>query len=124
MRYDNASNIIRGYLTKFSRAIQNILSKFVYCRNCTSYENFKPILCTCVQSHALDTRTQFQFEILTINVITGIVYFREIILESSRNVNEALPCKPKKVIELGATDSTCACIKPIFCLETVVSSGP
>ena len=27
------------------------------------------------------------FEILTINVISGIVYFREIILESLRNVH-------------------------------------
>ena len=33
----------------------------------------------------LDTRTKFQFEILTKNVISDIVYFREIILESSWN---------------------------------------
>ena len=33
----------------------------------------------------------FQLEILIINVITGIVYFHEIILESSRNVNETTP---------------------------------
>ena len=32
--------------------------------------------------HALGTRTKFQLEILTIIVISGIVYFREIILES------------------------------------------
>ena len=32
-----------------------------------------------------------QLVILTINVITGIVYFREIILESSRNVSETTP---------------------------------
>ena len=37
------------------------------------------------------TRTKFRLEILTINVITGIVYFREIILESSRNVSETTP---------------------------------
>ena len=36
-------------------------------------------------------RTKFQLEIPTINVITGIVYFREIILESSRNVSETTP---------------------------------
>ena len=42
----------------------------------------------CAQSMALGTRTKFQLEILTINVISGIVYFREIILESSRNVSE------------------------------------
>ena len=33
-------------------------------------------------------RTKFQFEILTINVISGLVYFREIIFKSSRNVSE------------------------------------
>ena len=37
------------------------------------------------------TRTRFQLEILTINVIPGIVYFREIILESSWNVSETTP---------------------------------
>ena len=55
-----------------SWALQNILSKFVNCRN--------PI--------ALGTHTKFQLEILIINVITDIVYFREIILESLRNVSE------------------------------------
>ena len=34
------------------------------------------------------TCTKFQLEILTISVISEIVYFREIILESSRNVSE------------------------------------
>ena len=33
-------------------------------------------------------RTKFQLGILNANVISGIVYFREIILESSRNVSE------------------------------------
>ena len=32
--------------------------------------------------------TKFQLEILTINAISGIVYFRDIISESSRNVSE------------------------------------
>ena len=76
--------------TNVSRALQDILLKFVYCRNRSSYENFKLKLCTCAQS-ALGTRTHFQFEILTINVISSIVYFREIILESSRNVSETTP---------------------------------
>ena len=40
---------------------------------------------------ALGTRTKFQFEILTIDVISSIVYFREIILENSRNVSETTP---------------------------------
>ena len=45
----------------------------------------------CAQSMALGTRTKFQLEILTINVISGIVCFRKIILESSRNVSETTP---------------------------------
>ena len=61
------------------------------CRNRTSYENFQLKLCSCAQSHALGTRTKFQFEIMTLNVITCIVYFLEIILESSRNVSETTP---------------------------------
>ena len=81
--------------TNVSRALKNILSKFVYCRNRTSYENFKLKLCSCAQSHALGTRTKFQLEILAINVITGIAYFRKIILESSRNVSETTPRHPK-----------------------------
>ena len=42
----------------------------------------------CAQNHALGTPTKFQHEILTMNVFSGIVYFRRIILESSRNVSE------------------------------------
>ena len=48
----------------------------------------------CAQSHALGTCTKFQLEIITINVTSGrsgIVYFREIILESSRNISETTP---------------------------------
>ena len=40
------------------------------------------------KSHAMGTRKEFQLEILTINVISGIVHFRGIILESSLNVRE------------------------------------
>ena len=68
----------------FCELSQDILSKFVYCINHTSDENFKLKLCMCAQSMALGTHTKkFQLEILTVNVIFGIVYFREIILESS-----------------------------------------
>ena len=63
-----------GWFANVSRALQNILSKFVCCRNRTSYGHFKLKLCSCAQSKALGTRTNFQLEILTINVITGIVY--------------------------------------------------
>ena len=45
----------------------------------------------CVPSRTLGIRTKFQLEILTINVISSIIYFREIILESSRNVSETEP---------------------------------
>ena len=40
------------------------------------------------QSMVLGIRRKFQLEILSINVISGIVYFREIILESMRNGSE------------------------------------
>ena len=72
-------------------SLQNILSKFVYCKNHISYENFKLKLCTCAQSHALGTLTKFQLEILPLNVISGIVYLHEIILESLWNVSEITP---------------------------------
>ena len=78
-----------GCFTIVSRALQNILSKFVYCRNRTSYENFQLKLCVCAQSLALEalgTHTKFQLEILTINMISGIVY--------SRNVSETTPWFP------------------------------
>ena len=80
-----------GCFTNVSWALQDIISKFVYCRNRTSYENFKLKLCTCAQSPVLGTRTKFQLKILTIYVISGMVYFRKIILESSRNISETTP---------------------------------
>ena len=80
-----------GCFTNVTRALQNFLSKFVYCGNSTCYANFKVKLCSCTQSHALGTHTKFQLKIITINVISGIVYFREIILESLRNVSETTP---------------------------------
>ena len=94
-----------GCFTNVSRALQHILSKFVYCKNRTSYENFKLKLCMCAQSLALGTRTNFQLEILTINVISGIVYFREISLKSSRSVSETTPCIHKVERRLGTAIS-------------------
>ena len=85
-------SVTRGDFTNFSRAVQNILLKFVYCSNCTSYENFKLKFCTCAQSHALGTHIKFQFEILTMNMISG-VYFYGIILKSSRNVSFSIAIK-------------------------------
>ena len=75
-----------GCFTNVSRALQNIISKFVYYYSRISYENFKLKLCACAQSHVLGTRAKCQLEILGINVIFGIVYFREIILESSQTL--------------------------------------
>ena len=45
----------------------------------------------------LGTRTKFQLKILPINVISGIVYFREIILESSRNLSETTLRSPTRL---------------------------
>ena len=70
---------------------RSILSKIVYCRNRTFYENFKLKLCGYAQNQALGTPTKFQQEILTINMISGIVYSREIVLVSSRDVSETTP---------------------------------
>ena len=42
---------------------------------------FKLKLCMCAQRGSLGTRTKFQLEIYTINVISGIIYFREFILQ-------------------------------------------
>ena len=60
----------------------------MYCRNPTYYENFKVKL--------LGIRTKFQVEIFTINMISGISYFHEIISESSRNVSETIPRNAEK----------------------------
>ena len=50
----NVSETTPGpYFTDVSRAVQNILSKFVYCRIRTSCENFKLKFCTCTQSITL-----------------------------------------------------------------------
>ena len=53
--------------------------------------NFVPRLCTCAQSMALGTRTKFQLEILIRSTISAKQKFREIILESLRNVSETTP---------------------------------
>ena len=41
---------------------------------------------TCAESYTLGTRPKFKLEILTTHVISDIVYFREIILESLWNL--------------------------------------
>ena len=64
------SSRARGCFTDVSRALQNMISKFVYSRS--------------AQIHAVGTSTKFQLEILTIDVISGIMYFREFILELTK----------------------------------------
>ena len=86
-----AADTSENCFTNVSRALQKNISKFVYCTNSTCDENFKLKLCTCAQSLALGTRTNFQIEILTLNLISGVVYFHENILGSSRNVSETAP---------------------------------
>ena len=56
-------------ITNNSWALQNVLLKFVYFRNSTSYENFKWELTTCDQSH----KYKFQLEIVKINGIYDIL---------------------------------------------------
>ena len=82
-----------GCFINVSRALQNILSKFVYWRNRIPYETFKLKLCTCAQSHALGARTKFKRETLAMNMPSGIVYFLEIVFKSSQNVSETTPWK-------------------------------
>ena len=60
----------QGCFTNASQALQDILSKFVYCRNHTSYENFK-LKFVCLP------------KAVTVKVDSGIVYFHEIILENN-----------------------------------------
>ena len=45
----------------------------------------------CAQSHALGTCTKCKLEILPRNVISDIVFFCEIILESLQNVSDTTP---------------------------------
>ena len=80
-----------GCFTNVLRALQNVLSKFVYCRYLSSAENFKVKLCMCAQSMALGTHTKFQIKILNRSMIYNIVYFHKIILESSWNISETIP---------------------------------
>ena len=101
---------VQGLFTNVSRALRDILMKFVYCRKRSSYETSKLKLCTCAQSMALGTRTKLQLEILTINVIFSIVYFREIILESSRNVNETTQNLEHRRFMFGTNRSPRKCV--------------
>ena len=82
--------------TNISRALQNNLAKIYNARNHIYGENFKLIVCMCVQSMALGTRTKFQREMLIRKRISAIHKFRENILESSQNVSEPLPHPPPR----------------------------
>ena len=69
----------RGCFINVSRALQNILSKFVYCRNRTSCENFKLKLCTCATFKVLAWNSHYKCHF-------WCCVFCEIILESSQNI--------------------------------------
>ena len=51
-----------GCFTNVSRALQDIPSKFVYYRNCTSYENFKLKLCTLLWAHVQSFSLKFSLK--------------------------------------------------------------
>ena len=61
--FDLRLRVPGGYFPNVSRALQDILSKFVHCRNRPTYENLE----------TLYVCPKFQLEILTINVISDIV---------------------------------------------------
>ena len=67
-----------------------------------------------VCAHALGTCTKFQLEILTINVISSIVYFREILLKSSRNVSETTPRASSTTMLINTWLCMCICIEGMF----------
>ena len=64
MDYKKLSFAPGGCFTNVSRALQNNIAKIYNARNNIYAENFKLKLCTCAQSMALGTRTNFQLEIL------------------------------------------------------------
>ena len=65
------------------------------------------------ESMALGTRTKFQLEILAVNVISGIVYFHKIILESLWNVCETPPGLYPNHVQA----SMC---KPLWCWNQII----
>ena len=48
-------------------------------------------LCMCAQRHALGTHAGFRLGALTVEVISGLVFFVSIFLESLRGVGETAP---------------------------------
>ena len=75
-----------GCFTNVSQVLPNNVAKIYNARNHIYGENFKLKLCTCVQSMALGTRTEFQLEILIRNMISAKLKFFMNILESSWNL--------------------------------------
>ena len=83
-----------GCFTNVSRALQSNLVKMCNAIIMIIYiygENFKLKLCTCDQSIALGTCTDFQLESLTRSTISATHKFRENIFESLWNINETTP---------------------------------
>ena len=80
-----------GCFTNVSRALQNNLAKIHNVGNYIYGENLKLKFCTCAQSMALGSHTNFQLQIIIRSTISAIHKFRENILESSQNVSETTP---------------------------------
>ena len=78
------------------RGFSGILSKYVYLRSSTCDESVGPELCTCAQSHALGSRTGFRLGVLAMGVISGVVYFREIVLGALEALERRPPGDARK----------------------------
>ena len=81
---------LRGFHLPFASSLRYTLDICVLQKSDFVWE-FQAQICTCAQSHALGTCTKSQLEITTKNVISGIVYYSDVILESSQNVSETTP---------------------------------
>ena len=104
----HVSQLARGCFTKVLPALQNILLKLMYCWNRTtyiSYKNFKLKVCMCAQSHALGSHTNFQLEILIINVISGIVYVHDIFWRAHETLVKQSP-GPQTMSDWGTSQVT------------------
>ena len=105
------SEVQGGCFTNVSQALQDILSKFVYCRNHTSYENFKLKFCMCAQSMALDTHTKFQLHIPPYMWFLTLHIFARLFSRARKTLvkqppgpwrsNELLPYGPLRTLEIG-----------------------
>ena len=71
-----------------NQLLQNILSKFVHCKN---NENFKLKLCTCAQSHAFGTHTKCQLEIIIIMWFLTLYIFTRLLWRARETLMKQPP---------------------------------